>query len=61
MSLVINEEIREKLDLAITGQKSALLANGDRTYCMITEPVAVHWKNCKMTTNAIMIPGAKKI
>jgi len=61
MSLVINEEIREKLDLAITGEKSALLANGQRTRCMVTEPVEVHWKNRKMTTEAIMIPGAKRI
>ena len=61
MSLVITEEIRQKLALNITEEKSALLANGERAYCMITEPVEVHWKNRNMICNAVLIPGAKKV
>ena len=61
MSLVINEEIQQKLDLRITDKMSAVLANGKRANCLVTEPVEVHWKNRKMTCDAVLVPGAKHV
>ena len=61
MSLVINEEIRQKLALNIVGEQGALLANGEWARCKIAEPVEVHWKNRKMTCDAVLLPGAKKV
>ena len=45
MSLVITEELREKLGLSIKGERPVLVANGKRIRCKITEPVDIHWKN----------------
>ena len=61
MSLVINEEIQQKLDLSITNRHSVLLANGVRANCMITEAVEVRWKNRSMTCNPVLLPGAKRV
>jgi len=61
MTLIINEEIRQKLNLQITREKKALIANGEWTRCMETEPVEIHWKNRNMSCNAFVIPATKKI
>jgi clan AA aspartic protease len=61
MSLVIDEEIRQKLGLIITGEKSTLVANGERVHCQVTEPVEIHWKNSISALSAVVMPGAKKI
>ncbi|MCL1813518.1 MAG: hypothetical protein FWG29_08365 [Treponema sp.] len=61
MYMVINEEIRQKLGLGIWGEKSALLANGQRVKCKETEPVVVRWKNRQTTCSALVISDAKVI
>jgi len=61
MNLVITEELRLKLGLAIKGEKTALIANGERANCKITDAVEVQWKNRFMILPAIVIPGAQKV
>ena len=61
MSLVITEELRQKLGLSIRGEKPVLIANGLRLSCKITEPVEICWKNRYSSQNAVVIPGAEKV
>ena len=61
MSLVINEETRQKLGLSIQSEKPARLANGQLVACKITEPVEVHWKDRQTACQALVIPGATTI
>ena len=61
LNLVINEEVRQKLGLSITGESTALIANGQRVKCQLTEAVYVHWKNRKTPCSAVVIPEAKAI
>ena len=61
MSLVINEDMCKKLGLRIIGEKSALVANGKRVYCKVTEPVEINWKNRASSIRAVVVPGARKV
>jgi clan AA aspartic protease len=60
-SLIISEQIREKLGLAIKGLRSAALANGGREVCRLTEPVEIHWKDRYTTCHALVLPGVEDI
>ena len=61
LNLVITEEVRQKLGLAITGESTAMMANGQRVTCHFTEAVYVHWKNRHTPCSAVVIPEAKLI
>jgi clan AA aspartic protease len=61
MYMVINEELCQKLGLRITGEKSTLIANGQRLNCKLIEAVKVQWKNRNTVVPAIIIPGAEKV
>jgi hypothetical protein len=61
MNLVITEELYQKLGLGITGEKTALIANGQRVNCKMTDSVVIHWKNRFTALPAMVIPGAKRI
>ena len=61
MSLVITEDIFEKLGLAVMGYKTAHIANGQRVPCKVTEPVEIHWKNRCSVLRALVIPGAETV
>jgi clan AA aspartic protease len=61
MSLVISEELRQKLGLSIMGEKKALVANGQRVSCQVTEAVEIRWKNRYSSIPAVVIPGAEKV
>ena len=58
MSMVIDEEICQKLGLMIQGERYAIVANGERVKCKITEAVEIHWKNRLSTLSAVVMPGA---
>jgi clan AA aspartic protease len=58
LSLVINEETRQKLGLKVERTKRARLANGTTTECGVTEPVHVHWKKRQTACPALVIPNA---
>jgi clan AA aspartic protease len=60
-SLVINEETRQKLALAVTGLRRATLADGVSTPYQVTEPVDIYWKDRDTTCRAIVAPGADSI
>jgi len=61
MHLVITEELRQKLGLAIKGEKTAKIANGGRVTSHITEAVEIHWKNRDTIAPALVIPGADQV
>ena len=61
MSLVITEEMRQKLGLGIVMEKTAIVANGQRVTGFMTDAVEVHWKNRLTILPALVIPGAEKI
>ncbi|MCL2319153.1 MAG: retroviral-like aspartic protease family protein [Treponema sp.] len=61
MTLVINEELRQKLGLIIKEEKPVLIANGQRIKCKVTEAVDIHWKNRGSSQRAVIIPGAEKV
>jgi len=56
-TLVINEEIREKLGLSIKNTRTANLGGGLKMDCQITEPVQIIWKNRQVDINAMVMPG----
>ena len=60
-NLCITEDVFKKLGLGIEGQKTALVANGQRVVCSKTAPVKVHWKDRSTVVNATVIPGSEKI
>ena len=59
--LVIDEELCEKLGLAIVRDRSALVANGQYVNCKETEPVSICWKNRISTLPAAVIPGSRRV
>jgi len=60
-SLVISEELREKLGLCIVEERSVKLADGRQTACKLTETVEVHWKNRHWPCAAMVIPNAETV
>jgi clan AA aspartic protease len=60
-SLVINEEIRDKLGLGIEEERTARVADGRNVFCQVTEAVKVDWKDRSVSCNAMVIPGAKAV
>jgi len=60
-SLVISEEICQKLGLDICLERSARVADGRRVLCKITDPVEIRWKNRRTSCEAMVIPGAETV
>jgi len=44
-TLVINEELRQRLGLGIEGTRRAVLANNTKESVNIVEPVEIHWND----------------
>ena len=61
MSLVITEELYQKLGLVVKGEKIVRTANGQRVICKVTDGVEFHWKNRFMVLSALVIPGAETV
>ena len=61
MSLVINEELCQKLGLTIKRERPVLVANGERIICKETESVEIKWKDRDTVLWTTVIPGAKKV
>ena len=61
MSLVINEETRQKLALNIQDERFVRVASGDRVPCKVTEAVEVHWKDRQTACEAVVLTNAKTI
>ncbi|MDR3336768.1 MAG: clan AA aspartic protease [Treponema sp.] len=60
MTLVINEEIRQRLGLRIESKRSAELADGGKQFFEVTEPVHIRWKNRDTACRALVLPGASE-
>jgi clan AA aspartic protease len=60
-TIVINEEIRQKLGLVIEGLHRSTLADGTSSTYQVTEPVKIYWKDRNTTCPAILLPGADSI
>ena len=60
-TLVINEEVREKLGLGIEDEVRSTLADGSATNYPRTKPVKIQWKNRSITLPALVIAHAKEV
>ena len=60
-SLVINEEVCEKLGLKTWGERELTLADGTRHVYDLMEPVRIHWKDRDMFCLPTLVPGADEI
>ena len=60
-TLVINEEIREKLGLEDDGYGEANLANGQEEVVPMAGPLEVWWKNRHHVCSALVLPDARDI
>jgi clan AA aspartic protease len=60
-TLVINEDTRQKLGLAIEETSESTLADGKTDTYAVTEGVKIQWKNRSIILPAVVVPGAKDI
>jgi len=60
-TLVINEELRQKLGLGIGEERGIRLADGSRSDCKLTEPVDVYWKDRHWICAAVVLPKAESV
>jgi clan AA aspartic protease len=61
MSLVITEELFQKLGLTIEGEKIAYTANGQQIHCKMTSGVKFRWKNRDAILHSLVVPGAEEV
>jgi clan AA aspartic protease len=60
-TLVINEEIRQKLGLKVKETRETTLAGGIKAPCHTTEFVVVRWKDREAACEAVVLPGETEI
>jgi clan AA aspartic protease len=60
-TLVINEDLRQQLGLAVRSERQITLANEAKVKCLVTEPVEIRWKDRDTTCKAFVIPEAKEV
>jgi hypothetical protein len=60
-SLVINEDIRQKLGLEIEGQGNAILANNVKEMCKLAGLVRITWKDRDSLCRAVVAPDGYDI
>jgi predicted aspartyl protease len=60
-TLVINEDIRQKLGLIVEGSIASTLADGSMTVYNQTEAVKIRWKNRSTIQQALVVPEADDI
>jgi clan AA aspartic protease len=61
VTLVINEETREKLGLRVEETGEVTLAGGVKAPCRVTETVKICWKNRRTTCEAVVIPDEEDV
>ncbi|MDR1788241.1 MAG: retropepsin-like domain-containing protein [Treponema sp.] len=57
-TLVITEEVREKLGLAVQEESFARVASGARHPCKKTEPVEILWEDRSAVCSALVLDSA---
>ena len=60
-TLVINEEVSQKLGLKTWAERESTLADGSKRMYQQMNPVKIHWENRDMICQPILIPGADEI
>jgi clan AA aspartic protease len=60
-TLIINEELRQKLGLEVKGIRQTTLANDTKEMVKIVEPVEIHWKNRSMTCQPLVVGSSREI
>jgi clan AA aspartic protease len=60
-TLVINEETRQKLGLAIRKTSRSSMANGESYASALTEAVEIQWRDRSTELSAVVLPNAKHI
>ncbi|MDR2344147.1 MAG: aspartyl protease family protein [Spirochaetaceae bacterium] len=60
-TLVINEDTRQKLGLAIEETAASTLADGKTCTYAVTEGVKIQWKNRSIVLPAVVVPDVKDI
>ena len=60
-TLVINEEIRDKLGLLDRGFGEANLADGQKAEYPMAGPLEIRWKNRRMIGEALVLPDAPDV
>jgi clan AA aspartic protease len=60
-SLIINEEVRQKLGLKVEVVRQTTLADGSKQIYSQMEPVRVYWKNREMVCMPLLLPGADEV
>ena len=61
VSIVINEDICQKLGLQIDSMRFATLAGGSRVNCKITEGVRICWKDRDAICQAVVLPEGETL
>ena len=57
MTIVISEEIRERLGLKVMGLKRVSMANDSKDIAKVTEPVEIKWKDRVTSCQAMVVSG----
>ena len=60
-TMVINEDIRQKLGLRDKGFGEANLADGQKAYFPMAGPLEVWWKNRHLVCEALVMPDAPEV
>ncbi|MDR2490093.1 MAG: aspartyl protease family protein [Spirochaetaceae bacterium] len=60
-TLVINEEVRSKLGLRITGTDSGTLADGTGNHYDVAGPLEIIWQNRRTICEALVLPNASDV
>ena len=60
-TLIIGENLRKKLGLAIVGTRTATLAGGTKSFCNITEPVLICWNERTSSVQAWVLPDEDEV
>jgi len=60
-TLVINEELRERLGLDILGDEPGNLANGVREMYKLAGPLEIWWKDRRFFGETLVVPNAKDV
>jgi clan AA aspartic protease len=60
-NLVINEDVRARLELKLVSSRMSTLADGTTAEYALTEPVSFRWKDREFTMSAQVIPTANEI
>jgi clan AA aspartic protease len=60
-TLVINEDIFNKLGLSVIETRNINIAGGAKVECKVTGPVCIQWKDRQAMVSAVVLPQGKPL